>query len=147
MKYIEAPNTWLTGGQEVTIFLAGGITGCPDWQSEIVGHLRYTDFVLFNPRRADFPIDDPTASEGQILWEYRHLHRADRIAFWFPKDNQAGCPIALYELGYWLHSDKPIVVGVEPGYVREKDVRIQTALARPDAPLVSTLTDLAAEIS
>lgn len=146
MRYIEAPETYQRGGDAVTVFLAGGITGCPDWQAEIITHLRYTDLVLFNPRRANFPIDDPNASYNQIFWEYHHLRRADRILFWFPAKNQAGCPIALFELGAWLKTDKPLAIGVEPGYVREQDVRIQTALERPSALVVSTLEDLAKEI-
>lgn len=143
MIYVECPETYLQGGDAVTVFLAGGITGCPDWQMQMVILLNDTNLVLFNPRRTDFPIDDPRASEDQIAWEWQHLHRADRILFWFPKDNAAGCPIALFELGAWLRSDKQIVVGVEPGYVREADVRIQTELERPDITVVSSLADVA----
>ena len=40
-------------------------------------------------------------------------------------------------------TDKPIAVGIEPGYQREADVRIQTGLARPDVPVVPRLPDLA----
>lgn len=143
MKYIECPDTWRDGGNRVTVFLAGGITGCPDWQEEIRKHLYTTDLVLFNPRRANFPINDPNASEAQIIWEYEHLRRADRILFWFPKDNAAGCPIALFELGYWLGQSKPLAIGVEPGYIREQDVRIQVDLERPEIPIMSTLADVA----
>jgi hypothetical protein len=53
----------------------------------------------------------------------------------------------LYELGTWTSSDKPIAIGIEPGYQREQDVRIQTALARPGTPVVSSLLDLAREIT
>lgn len=146
MRYIECPEQYLEGGDNVTLFLAGGITGCPDWQAEIVDMLSDTNLVLFNPRRANFPIDDPTASHAQILWEHIYLKRADRILFWFPKENAAGCPIALFELGAWLKSDKPVFVGVEPGYVREQDVRIQASLERPLLEVVSTLDDLARAI-
>jgi len=31
MKYVQAPNKY--SGKEKSIFLAGGITGCPDWQT------------------------------------------------------------------------------------------------------------------
>ena len=143
IKYLECPDTYFTGGDKVTVFLAGGITGCFDWQKTITMLLADSDLVIFNPRRDDFPIDDPFASETQIEWEFDHLARADRILFWFPTVNAAGCPIALFELGRWLTSDKPIAVGVEPGYEREADVRIQVGLARPDVNIVSTLADLA----
>lgn len=125
------------------MFLAGGITGCPDWQSTIAELLTDTDLVLLNPRRPDFPIGDKSAAYQQILWEFMHLRKAERILFWFPAENAAGCPIALYELGAWLMTDKPVVVGVEPGYVREEDVVIQTQLQRPNIVVVDSLFDLA----
>ena len=143
MKYIECPETYGTGGDQVTVFLAGGITGCPDWQMEMALRLSDTDLVLFNPRRAAFPINDPLATEGQIVWEYDALRRADRILFWFPAENAAGCPIALFELGYWLGQSKRLAIGVEPGYVREQDIRIQVELERPELHVVSCLADLA----
>lgn len=140
--YVESPHEWTGYGD--SIFLAGGITGCPDWQGELYGMLWGIDpLVVINPRRRDFPIDDPEAADFQIKWEFRHLRRVDRIAFWFPKENRAGCPITLYELGAWSMTDKPLVVGVEPGYEREADVRIQTELVRPEIAIVHTLEDLA----
>lgn len=144
MICIEAP--WQVPVQDgvMTVFLAGGITGCPDWQSVIVDLLRDTDFVLMNPRRKDFPMDDPDAASGQIKWEHDYLRLADRILFWFPAATL--CPIVLYELGAWSMSDKRLAIGIEPGYQREQDVRIQTALVRPDVPIVSTLEDLALAI-
>jgi hypothetical protein len=48
--------------------LAGGITGCPDWQSKLINLLRNEDIVIFNLRRKNFPIHDPTAVEEQIKW-------------------------------------------------------------------------------
>ncbi len=143
MNYIEAPEVYPAGGDSVTVFLAGGITGCPDWQSEIVTLLSDTNLTLFNPRRANFPIDDPSAAYGQIIWEHWHLYRADRILFWFPHSPTSVCPIALFELGAWLKSGKPIAVGVEPGYSREADVRIQTTLERPEISISSSLDQLA----
>lgn len=141
LRYVEAPTEW--DGRN-GVFLAGGITGCPDWQAELRGLVNpELPRTLLNPRRADFPIGDPNASETQVEWEWRHLRRATTILFWFPAENAAGCPIALYELGAWSMTDKRIAVGVEPGYVREADVRIQTRLARPEVPVVSTLQELA----
>lgn len=144
MIYIEAPNQLHVEGDATTVFLAGGIMGCPDWQSEMVDLLSDTNLVLMNPRRRDFPMDDPTAAQSQIRWEYNHLRLADRILFWFSAATL--CPIVLYELGAWSRTNKRLVVGIEPGYQREQDVRIQTSLVRPDVPIVSTLEDLALSI-
>ena len=95
MHYIEALTEYEPGPLPA-VFLAGGITGCPGWQQEIVGRLHDLSVVLLNPRRANFPINDPTAAPQQIEWEHRHP-KADTIAFWFPCETL--CPITLYELG------------------------------------------------
>jgi hypothetical protein len=144
VKYVEAPDRPIL--HEPALFLAGGITGCPDWQRQMVELLRQQDnilppsFTVFNPRRENFPIDDPSAAHAQIEWEYEHLRIAEAVSFWFPKETL--CPIVLYELGSWSMVRKPIFVGVEPGYKREQDVRIQLTLARPEVEVVSKLTDL-----
>lgn len=125
-----------------SVFMAGGITGCPDWQADAIELFRRydADMVLYNPRRKDFPIGDPDAAEEQIRWEHDHLRKAHAIMFWFCYDTVQ--PIVLYELGAWSMMPKPIFVGVHPGYQRRQDVEIQTALARPDVVVVSDLTTL-----
>lgn len=146
MIYVEAPEDYIHGGVETAVFLAGGITDCPDWQSEMVELLSDTDLVLFNPRRKGFDVRDPNASDVQIRWENKHLKAANRILFWFPHSPPSVCPITLWELGYWTRTQKRLAIGIEPGYVREYDVRMQTGLERPDVPIVSTLEDLAETI-
>lgn len=138
MRYVECPGTAETSP---SVFLAGGITGCPNWQAVIVEYLRNTALTLFNPRREQFPIQDPSASAFQIQWEYNHLRKADAILFWFPCETL--CPIALYELGAWSMTDKPLFVGVHPQYQRRQDIQLQTALVRPDIEIVDSLEDLA----
>lgn len=123
-----------------SLFLAGGITGCPDWQADVVGLLKDSDIVVFNPRRKDFPIHDPNAARKQIEWEHEYLRMADAILFWFPCETL--CPIVLYELGAWSMTAKPLAVGIHPDYQRRQDVEIQTKLARPDVAIVYSLPDL-----
>ncbi len=142
MQYIEAPIEYQ--GEERSLFLAGGITGCSDWQVELMDLLKDEDIVLLNPRRANFPVHDPDAARKQIAWEHRHLRKADAISFWFPKETL--CPIVLYELGAWSMAFKPIFVGVHPEYQRRQDVEIQTKLARPKVEIVYDLTSLSAQI-
>lgn len=146
MKYIESPASLsevYTGGLR-SIFLAGGITSCPDWQQEMRGLLSDTNLVLLNPRRVDFPIHDPSAALEQIAWEHEHLRLADAILFWFPHETL--CPIVLYELGAWSMADKTIFVGVHPDYARRQDVEIQTGLTKPWIKIVYSLQDLANQI-
>ena len=140
MRYVECPEIRLLDRDEHSLFLAGGITGCPDWQSEIVEMLRDSDWMLFNPRRKDFPLTDPTAAAEQIRWEYDHLRNASAILFWFPCE--ALCPIALYELGAWSMTNKPLFVGAHPEYERRRDIEIQTALVRPEVRVMTSLCDL-----
>lgn len=122
------------------MFLAGGVTGCPDWQAEVVSRLSGANIVLLNPRRRNFPIADPTASRTQIEWEHTHLRTASGILFWFPRESV--CPIALYELGAWSMTSKPLFVGVHPEYPRRADIEIQTSLTRPEIEIYSSLDRL-----
>lgn len=155
IQYVEAPDYWtqaITGADDLnrlSLFLGGGITDCPDWQKEMVHRLTETRLAIYNPRRANFPIDDPEAAEEQITWEYVHLQRADAAVFWFPCETL--CPIVLFELGRWSYAmvpahEKPIFVGVHPDYKRRKDVEIQMQLARPRLKVVYDLKSLAQQV-
>jgi hypothetical protein len=143
MVYIEAPENVITSS--TSLFLAGGIQGCPDHQAFICNELKDADITIYNPRRKNFPIKDPTAAYGQIKWEFDHLAAATMISFWFCKETQ--CPIVLLELGKYLMTNKPIVIGIDPKYSRRQDVEIQTQLERPEVPIVYSLEDLSNEIS
>jgi hypothetical protein len=142
MLYVEAVDRNLpaTGFK---VFLAGGSTGCPDWQATVVDELRDEpdNVVLLNPRRKNFPIQDPAASLEQIKWEHDMLRLADLILFWFPKETL--CPITLYELGAWtMAGTKPIEIGMHPEYQRRQDVTIQTGLVNPYIAITYKLSDL-----
>lgn len=135
----NAPRPW--------IFLAGGITGCPDWQRELASRLLRScssEPTLLNPRREDFPIEDPNAAREQITWEFNWLNRADLISFWFAENEIQ--PIALYELGAWAMTFKPIAVGVHPDYPRRQDVEVQLELRRGPMPIMQSLEDHAGRI-
>jgi len=147
MRYIESPKIYTEEGLSLpakSLFLAGGISGCENWQSRMVLHLTDVPIVIFNPRRKDFPIDDPKAAQAQIEWEYEYLRKASMILFWFPSETL--CPIVLYELGAWSMTDKKIFVGVHPEYKRRQDVEIQTKLVRPFVDIVCDLGTLSEQI-
>ncbi len=145
MIYVEAPSEIHDEDLNWSIlFLAGGITGCPDWQSVALQELTNSgELILVNPRRLDFPIHDPSAAEAQILWEHRMLRKADAILFWFPCETL--CPIVLYELGAWSMTQKPLFVGCHPEYKRRQDVEIQTRLVRPEVKVHDRLEDVVFE--
>lgn len=143
MRSIEAPQRYEPQPGDTSVFLAGGIRGCHNWQQEMVRLLRESDLVVLNPRRTTFP-DEPAAAAAQIQWEHEHLRKANAIIFWFPHETL--CPITLYELGAWSMTSKPLFVGVHPNYQRKLDVEIQSALARPDVTIVFSLPELAQQV-
>lgn len=143
MKYVEAPKRhWYSGN--TSVFLAGGISNCPNWQIELVNKLKDTDLFFLNPRRHNFPMGDKEEGMKQIKWEFAHIKRADMISFWFPKETL--CPITLFELGACSMMDKPIFVGCHPDYKRRFDVEIQLELRRPEVEIVYSLDDLANQL-
>ena len=144
MEYVECPRVWEPLSGQPGLFLAGGITGCPDWQIYAVRKLTGTNYAVLNPRREDWPIDDKDASEKQIVWEHQHLRLAHAILFWFCKETIQ--PIALYELGAWSMMNKPLFIGVEPGYQRAVDVELQTHLVRPEVIIHNSLDQLIREV-
>ena len=132
MIYVEAPNRAYPTIKK-SLFVAGSVTGTPDWQKDLVASLSSFDVVVFNPRRANFPIHDASAAEEQITWEFDMLKAANVISFWFSAETLG--PIVLLEYGRWTGTSKPIVVGMDPKYQRRTDVEIQTKLIRPDIPI------------
>ncbi|MFJ3221321.1 nucleoside 2-deoxyribosyltransferase domain-containing protein [Kitasatospora sp. NPDC086801] len=147
-RYFEAPDYYRpAAGDPPAVFLAGGITGCTDWQAGLAEQLLAEGLVVLNPRRTDFPIHDPAAAPEQIAWEHHHLHLEQVVtAFWFAAETVQ--PIALLELGAALDNPRRrIAVGAHPLYPRRLDVVEQTRLARPGQPAVSsTLDGLAAAV-
>ena len=155
MKVFTSPNSpgnYELSNQDILVFLAGGITDCPDWQTEVINRLREIDedpedpgvldhLIIFNPKRENFPIDDPSAAATQISWEFQWLERADIFSMYFA-NSTSDQPICMYELGRniprmqmrfptdWVNR---IVVSIEQGYKRENDVMIQTKLATDHA--------------
>jgi hypothetical protein len=133
MRVVTAPEG-LDDLPSPSVFLAGGITGCPDWQQEVIGKLADVKMgCLLNPRRANFPIHDPNAAREQITWEFRALSAANVFSMWFsnaPSDQ----PICFYELGRHLAMRQVdnqlnyVVLGVEKGFKRSQDVYIQSEL-------------------
>ncbi len=145
LNYVEAPNDY-TITDEVSIFIAGGISNCEEWQSNVLKDLERNrdiqkkNIVLFNPRRANFDINDIKQTEIQIEWEHKQLKRADIILFWFCKETL--CPITLFEYGKYLVSNKRIFVGCHKLYQKRYDIICQTFLERKDVVVHDYLCDV-----
>jgi hypothetical protein len=126
---------------DITCFLAGGITKCWDWQKAVIAELNKFDlpdhFVIFNPRREKFPINDPNASFEQISWEFKYLNSCDIFSMYFV-NSESDQPICMYELGrnlmrmklmYPISCVNRVIITCEDGYSRYNDVKIQSRLA------------------
>ena len=122
-----------------TIFLAGGISNCPNWQNIAVDLLQETSLTIINPRNDNYS-DSPESAEAQIKWEYYYITRAEIVLFWFPQDTL--CPITLFEYGRALVGKQRLYVGNHPGYQRKLDLKIQTRLERPELVIHHNLYSL-----
>jgi hypothetical protein len=142
--YIESPERTALGTASPSVFVAGGITGCWNWQEHASMLLVLNGITAVNPRREDFPMGDPNAAEAQIEWEFDFLQAVDGIIFWFTADTLQ--PITLFELGKWITRDKPIAVGCDAGYARLQDVQIQTGLERPGFIVHDNIDDVIQDI-
>lgn len=148
MKYIECPEEYNHPFDSNKLFLAGGISNCADWQSEMVSLLANTHYTIYNPRRKNFGLTD---SRPQIEWEFKYLARANHILFWFPKETV--CPITLFEYGKALGSYRDmdgmyhrLYVGCHPDYSRKIDLEIQTELVDESIKIASSLEELAEQL-
>lgn len=125
-----------------SVFLAGGISNCPDWQSELSKYLdkQNNGIQIFNPRW-----DYKWTAKEQIEWEFYYLREVEVLSFWFSYGSLN--PIVLYELGMWGNSTgRPLCIGIDPKYERIIDVVEQTKLARPEIKITYSLDDLAEQI-
>lgn len=113
-----------------SIFVAGGISDCPDWQEDIVSIIDLSKYDVINPRRVGGFDRTGATAEAQITWEAYALDRVSTYLFWFPKETL--CPITLFELGKVLEMAKQasisIIVGWHENYAREFDLRVQLRL-------------------
>lgn len=133
MKVIQAPHMGELYGTKV--FLAGGISGCRNWQKETIDALdKYFNLLgtgkniaIINPRQDNFDPDAPIDEIiKQIKWEHYMLEKSDIVAFFFDNSDSVQ-PISLYELGKWT-SKKSNIITVVDGYKRALDVEVQCYL-------------------
>lgn len=128
-RIVTSPDA-LVPSAPLSIFLAGGISNCADWQSPVAERLAAeTDALIYNPRRVDF---DMTAYEDvsrqQIIWEWHALRMSTVNLFWFPEETL--CPITLLEYGSAMERMRPgsVMIGTHPNYQRRFDIIEQTNL-------------------
>lgn len=156
LKVVTAPERVDFTPNSIKVFLAGGINKCPMWQDRVIENFKVVemesdvDIYLINPRRKNFPINDPSAAEEQIKWEFEMLEKCDIFSMYFANTQESDQPICFYELGRNIERMKQkfpddwmyrIVVTCETGFRRWQDVDIQTDLATDDEVYVNVVTN------
>ncbi len=138
MRVIAAPEKYdelfKDKNKYIFCFLAGGITNCWDWQSEVIESLSHREYdendpelIIFNPRRRDFYVRKTGETRKQIEWEFYAIQDADIFSMYFVASD-SDQPICMYELGRNMYK-RNLIISIETGYKRTNDVHIQTELA------------------
>ena len=141
MRVITAPEEYKYNGLDTTIFLAGGICNCDNWQDIVIDELEkeFKDddhIIVFNPRRKTFDMSNPKETEIQITWEFKYLQLMKIFTMFFA-NNPSDQPICMYELGrnlvrmeffYDKNYKDRVVISACDGYSRKNDVVIQSGL-------------------
>lgn len=147
MDIITSPN--IVELVKPSVFLAGGITNCPDWQKDFIDNFTNSfsirEVTIVNPRceEWDDTRDNIEVSKEQISWEKNYLDVTTGVVFWFPKETL--CPITLFELGGALYSRNIIAIGIDPEYQRKLDIEVQVGLVNKNIPIVYSVNDLVDE--
>lgn len=145
-QYLEAINMKPIKFKDKSLFLAGGISGCGDWQKMAVEYLEDLEITIVNPRRNDFNMNNMLNSVDQIKWEHKYLWEVSHVMFWFP--DATLCPITLFELGKCLMRNKlqpgvqELYIGCSSDYKRVFDVEIQSMLLDYHRPIFKALPPL-----
>ena len=140
------------------VFLAGGICKCIKWQDMVIGDFLNDDTIdlsndfngvcLINPRRTDW-IEEPSAAQKQIEWEFDMIENCDVFTMYFA-GGESDQPICMYELGrnilkmryeYPNTWTERIVITCDMNYKRLNDVLIQTRLASDGLVKVNVVDD------
>lgn len=127
-----------------SVFLAGGISNCPDWQEGVAQRIaaEVDNCIIYNPRRLDFDMSAyEEVSRQQIVWEYHALRFSTVNLFWFPSETL--CPITLLEYGSAMERLHPgaLMCGAHPEYQRRFDLEVQNML-RHDTHIFDDLDTL-----
>lgn len=156
IRYLEAPNYEPIYDKEGVVFLAGPITGAPNWQPEAVNLLKQyseSDYVIANPRRGSYT-DNKEFFEydfnEQVDWELKHLYYAEQrgiILFWLckeeaPHPGRAYAQTSRFELGFFGRHNPNVYVGIEPGFSGEKYLRYMLPRYSNCLPIKDSLEQL-----
>lgn len=121
---IVAPSEEKTKSNTIKVFLGGTIDSgnSEDWQKEICKEfINNEDYVIFNPRRDEWPNEGSSEVIRQIKWEHKRMDESDIIVINILPDSKS--PISLMEIGMYNESGKLLVFCTDEFY-RFDNVRI-----------------------
>jgi len=164
MHYVQAfselHDSWFSrrGRHEYALYLAGGMSNCPNWQKEFTQHFEnlkddcqtmmrcfwLNNLTIINPRRNNYDPTKKSEVKKQTMWEYSHIKSSDAMVFYFPEESI--CSSALLQYGKCLASNKKIFLGIDESYTKLLDLYTITRLERPDQPINYSLKDLIEEV-
>jgi hypothetical protein len=113
-----------------SVFMAGGICNCTDWQSQLAPVFDTGLYDVVNPRKLAGYDHNRVTARAQIEWEHKALSNVDSCVFWFPEENVSA--VTLLELGKMLsrasHHSVRLAVGWHPNYQLAYDLEAQIHL-------------------
>lgn len=114
---IVAPSEEKVNNNKIKIFLGGTIDSgqSENWQKKICkDFINEKDFILFNPRRDNWPNEGSSEVIKQIKWEHKRMDESDYIIINILPDSKS--PISLMEIGMYNESGKLLVFCTDKFY-------------------------------
>ncbi len=155
MLTVVQPPNFTNGNPGQVVYLEGPILGATDWQSESLEYFsrRVRDVIIAIPRRKGPVLEELPEDEHrrQIRWQEHFLLQAWKhgiVLFWLPKESEHICsrPYAQSSrliLGrtierYRTHQNR-FVIGMEPDFPGERNIRFQLCQNCPEIAVRSSL--------
>src|SRR4051812_15237102 len=129
MIVVQPPDSITVYADRRTLFLAGSIDmdKAERWQDALISQLQHTDWVVLNPRRAQWDgswaqsIDNRYFVQ-QVEWELVGQELATKVLLYFAPGTQS--PISLLELGLAARYAHKVTVVCPPGFWRKGNVDV-----------------------
>jgi len=123
--------------ENVKLYIGGEIDNESSWQDYVISELCDVEGLsIFNPK----PKKDCSDKEEQLIWEFDKLEQSNVILFWI-SDNSDNA-LTLYNMGFWLASDTPIIIGIDPKYKMCKPLQMSLRLHKPGMIVYDNLSDM-----
>ncbi|MBI5274645.1 MAG: hypothetical protein HY860_06315 [Chlamydiales bacterium] len=139
MDYQKQPN------DPPALFLAGSASD--PWREKLIQSLNVSSYVYLDPTEVQ-----DHHSLKKIRWEHRHIELASAFVVWIPKGQKSNPKTlslnTLFDCGRFIEmKNKPLIVGIEQGYVMRDALVKELRQLRPDIIITDSLEALSRETS